>query len=749
MKIVCIGGGPAGLYLGILLKKADPGHEVEIYERNPPDQTFGWGVVFSDETLDNLLEADPESHAEIVRSFVHWDELDIHVKGERFTSRGHGFSGIARKQLLRILQRRAADLGIRVHHGVEISDLSPFASCDLLVGADGIRSRVRAAHAEAFRPSLEEGRCRYIWLGTHKIFERFTFVFEETEHGLFQAHAYRFDPETSTFIVECDESTWRNAGLDRASPEEGARYLERVFARWLDGHPLLLNASTWIRFTTVRNERWHHGNVVLIGDAAHTAHFSIGSGTKLAFEDAILLADSLARHEYDVPRALAAYEEERRPMVARLQKAAQDSLHFFENTRRHIRARPLTFAFNLLTRSKRIGWENLSLRDPELVERVRRAFAEEAGALPVDPTRPVPLPIFTPFRLRDMVLRNRVAVSPMCTYSATDGTVDDFHLVHYGSRAMGGAGLVFTEMTDVSPEGRISPGCAGMYDERHVEAWKRIVDYVHGRTEAKICLQLGHAGRKGSTKRMWEGMDEPLAEGGWEVLAPSPIPYLPHGPVPRAMDRADMDRVRDQFVRATEMAERAGFDMVECHFAHGYLLASFLSPLTNRRTDEYGGSLENRMRYPLEVFRAMRAVWPERKPMSVRISATDWFPGGFDEEDAVELAKALREAGCDIVHVSTGQTVPDARPVYGRMWQTRFAERIRNEAGIPTIAVGNITTADQVNTILAAGRADLCAIGRPHLADPNWTLRAAAELGWQEMDWPNPWAEGRRILERR
>jgi len=739
MKIVCVGGGPAGLYLSILLKKADPRHEITVIERNAPDQTFGWGVVFSDETLGNLLEADPESHEEIVRSFAHWDAIDVHFKGQVLRSTGHGFSGIARKQLLRILQRRAASLGVELRFNTEVEDLSPFAGHDLIVGCDGIRSRVRAAHADVFRPNLDFRKNRYIWLGTHKRFDAFTFIFEENEHGLFQVHAYRFDAETSTFIVECDETSWRNAGLDRMRPEEGAKYLERVFAKWLDGNPLLLNQSSWINFVTVRNERWRAGNVVLIGDAAHTAHFSIGSGTKLAIEDAILLADALRRHPASVEKALEVYEEERRPMVARLQKAAQDSLDWFENTRRHVQHEPERFVFSLMTRSKRIGWENLGVRDPELVRRVGALFAKEAGVA----GSPPPPPMFTPFRLREMTLQNRVVVSPMCMYSAKDGLVDDFHLVHYGARAMGGAGLVITEMTDVSAEGRITPGCAGMYEPAHVAAWKRIVDFVHERSAAKICLQLAHAGRKGSTRRMWEGIDEPLDEGNWPLLAPSPLPYLPHGQVPKEMDRADMDLVRDQFVRSTRMAEEAGFDMIEVHFAHGYLLSSFLSPLTNVRRDEYGGSLENRMRYPLEVFRAMRAAWPAHKPMSVRISATDWVEGGFEAEDAVVLARALKEAGCDIVHVSTGQTTREARPVFGRMWQTRFSDQVRNEAKIPTIAVGNISTADQVNTILAAGRADLCALARPHLADPHWTLRAAAEQGFEGLAWPPQYAPGR------
>ncbi|AKU92167.1 bifunctional salicylyl-CoA 5-hydroxylase/oxidoreductase [Vulgatibacter incomptus] len=742
MRVLCVGGGPAGLYLSILLKKANPRHEVTILERNAADQTFGWGVVFSDETLGNLLDTDPETHDEITRAFAHWDAIDIHVRGERIRSTGHGFSGIARKQLLRILQRRAVDLGVQIRHGVEVDDPRVLEGYDLVVGADGIRSRIRAAFEPAFGPSLDVRKCRYIWLGTRKVFDAFTFIFEENEHGLFQVHAYRFDPETSTFIVECDEESWKAAGLDRMSEKESLAYLERLFARHLDGHGLMANHSTWVNFATVRNERWHHGNVVLIGDAAHTAHFSIGSGTKLAIEDSIALADALSR-ESDVPSALALYESERRGVVERTQKAAQDSLRWFENVKRYRGMEPLQLAFSLLSRSKRISWENLRLRDPRLVSRVDEWFARRAG-VELGEGEPAPPPMFTPFRLRGMELKNRVVVSPMCMYSAEGGTPNDFHLAHLVSRAMGGAGLVFAEMTNVSPEGRITPGCTGIYDDAHTAAWKRIVDAVRACSDAKIALQLGHAGRKAATRLPWEaGADQPLPEGAWEIVAPSPLPYLPHSQVPREVDRADMDRLVAAYVQAAKRADQAGFDMLEIHFAHGYLLSSFLSPLTNVRRDRYGGTLENRMRFPLEVFEAVRATWPEDKPISVRISATDWVPGGFHGDDAVVVAKALKALGCDIVDVSTGQTTPMARPVYGRMWQARFADQVRHEAGIPTITVGNITTGDQVNTLIAAGRADLCALARPHLSDPHWTLHAAAEVGFDQLAWPSPYRSGK------
>lgn len=771
MKIVCVGGGPAGLYLGILLKKADPSRQVTIYERNPADQTFGFGVVFSDETLGNLLEADEPTHREIVRHFTRWEEIHIHLRGEVFRSTGHGFSGISRRSLLQILQRRAAELGVDVRFGADIDDLQAFSDVDLLVGADGIRSRVRAAHQEVFQPTVELGKSRYIWLGTHKRFDAFTFLFRETPHGLFQVHAYPFDRESSTFIVECDESTWHNAGLDRVSVEAGVRYLEDVFASWLDGNPLLSNQSSWLRFTTVKCESWRHENKVLIGDAAHTAHFSIGSGTKLAIEDAILLAQAIETQS-SVREALAAFEEERRPMVARIQKAAQDSREWFEGTSRHHRADSLTMAFGLLTRSKRIGWENLEERDPSFVDRVRVQFAARATLTDRDPPAPVshlpgasepvplddhgpapvtslPPPMFTRFQLRELVLTNRVVVSPMCMYSATDGLVDDFHLAHIGALASGGAGLILTEMTHVMEEGRITPGCAGIYNDEQMARWRRIVDLVHRTSDAKIALQIGHAGRKGATRLMWEGMDEPLVDGGWPLVSASPLPFHPHSQIPSEMSRAQMLAVKERFVTAAKRAAEAGFDMIEIHFGHGYLLASFLSPITNVRTDEWGGSPENRMKFPLEVFAAVRRAWPQHKPMSVRISATDWVEGGFEVEDAVEVGTALKTLGCDVLDVSTGQTTPDARPVFGRMWQTKFSEQIRNEVGIPTIAVGNISSADQVNTILAAGRADLCAIGRPHLANPRWTLHAAAEQGWTGQQWPRPLAAGASSLRRR
>jgi anthraniloyl-CoA monooxygenase len=761
MKVAVIGGGPAGLYFSLLMKKADPAHEVVLLERNAPDATFGWGVVFSDQTLGNFKAADPESFQEISDNFARWDDIDVHFKGRTITSGGHGFAGIARMKLLEILQQRGAGLGVDLRFGCELKDDSDLPAlglgdADLVVAADGVNSAVRRRHAAAIRPEVVSAQAPFVWLGTTRRFDAFTFIFVETPAGIFQVHAYRFSETHSAFIVECDEVSWRNAGFDRMDIDATIAACEEMFGPWLAGHRLLANipphqrAAPWLTFSRVHCERWwqrlDQETLVLIGDAAHTAHFSIGSGTKLAMEDAIALARILNGPDAtDLASALQAYEDERRTEALRLQNAARNSMEWFENVRRYARLDPEQFAYSLLTRSQRVSHENLRLRDQKYLEGVERWFASRASREEIPKAPP---PMFTPFKLRGMTVENRVVVSPMDMYSAEDGTPNDFHLVHLGARAMGGAGLVVTEMTCVSPEARISVGCTGMYRPEHAAAWRRIVGFVHAQSRAKICLQLGHSGAKGATKRMWEGMDDPLDDGAWPVTAASPIAFKPGLQVPREITRADMDRVRDEFVRATRMALTADFDMIELHCAHGYLLSGFITPLSNRRTDEYGGSLENRLRYPLEVFRAMREVWPQERPMSVRISATDWIEGGIEGSHAVEVAQAFHQAGADIIHVSAGQTAADAKPVYGRMFQTPFSDRIRNETGIPTIAVGNITEPDQVNSIIAAGRADLCALARPHLADPNWTLRAAAELGYQAQSWPVQYLSGKQQLER-
>lgn len=768
MNIVCIGGGPAGLYFAILMKKQDPGREIVVYERNRPYDTFGWGVVFSDQTLENLSGADDPTRREIIDSFAHWDDIDIHFGGRVIRSGGHAFCGIERKHLLNILQRRAEGLGVELVFETEVEGVHQFPDADLIVAADGVNSRVRSAHAERFEPDIAIGGCRYIWLGTHKVFDAFTFLFEKTEHGWFAVHAYRFDENTSTFIVETPEHVWRAHGLHEADVDASIAFCERLFGAYLGGHRLMSNArhlagSPWINFRRVLNRTWVMDNVVLMGDAAHTAHFSVGSGTKLALEDAIAAARAFERHA-DVPAALAAYEEERRVDVLRLQSAARNSMGWFENVARYAALPPEQFAYSLLTRSQRVSHENLRLRDAGYVAGLERWFSSrsqapsEGGAASDDsaavseiraPTpTPTPAPMFAPFALRGMELVNRVVVSPMAMYSADDGVAGDFYLVHLGSRAQGGAGLVFTETTAVSAEGRISPGCAGMYSDEHERAWQRITAFVHAHSRAKMCLQLGHSGPKGATKRGWEGMDEPLDEGAWPLLAPSAVPWSGRNQVPRVMTRDDMDAVRAAFVQATERAARAGFDMLELHAAHGYLLSAFISPLSNRRDDGYGGSIEARMRFPLEVFSAMRAAWPEERPMSVRISATDWHPEGLTPADAVAVAELLRDSGVDLVDVSAGQTSTEARPVYGRMFQTPLSDRIRNEVGVATMCVGNIYEPDHVNSILAAGRADLVAMARPHLADPYWTLHAAAELGHRDQYWPPQYQGGKEQLER-
>ncbi|HTS55243.1 MAG TPA: bifunctional salicylyl-CoA 5-hydroxylase/oxidoreductase, partial [Burkholderiales bacterium] len=722
-------------------------HDLTVLERNKPDDTFGWGVVFSDATLDNFRRADAQSHARIVRSFHHWDDIDVFFKGTKITSGGHGFCGIARKKLLHILQTRAAQLEVEQVFQTEVADEAPFADADLIVAADGVNSVMRRKYAKRFNPDIDVRKCRYIWLGSHQKLEAFTFAFESTPWGWFQLHAYRFDRNTSTFIVETREESWLAAGLDQVDQDGSIAFCEKVFGKYLDGHRLLSNArhlrgSAWLNFNRVLCRRWHHRNIVLIGDAAHTAHFSIGSGTKLAMEDAIALSRTLSEQP-EITRALELYQQERSTEALRLQSAARNRMEWFENVARYAHLEPLQFSYALLTGSQRIGHENLRLRDGRYVDRVEAWIAQGSGL----PAKPVP-PMFTPLRLRALALDNRVVVSPMAMYSCRDGVPDDFYLVHLGARALGGAGLVFTEMTCVAPDARISPGCAGLWNVEQALAWKRVVDFVHGRSSAKIGLQLGHAGPKGSTQLGWEQADEPLPDGNWPLIAPSPIAYGPHNQIPRAMGRADMDRVRDQFVRAARMGAGCGFDILELHCAHGYLLSSFICPLTNQRTDEYGGSLGNRLRYPLEVFRAMRAVWPEDRPMSVRISAHDWAPGGNTPDDAVEIARHFRAAGADLIDVSSGQTTRLARPVYGRMYQTPFSDRIRNEVGIATLAVGNIFEADHVNSIIAAGRADLCALARPHLADPFWTLHAAAQLGYAQMEWPKQYLTGKAQLER-
>jgi anthraniloyl-CoA monooxygenase len=758
MKVACLGGGPAGLYFAISMKLRDPSHQVTVFERNRPDDTFGWGVVLSDETLDNLADNDAVSAAAIRSHFAYWDDIAVVYRGTRTVSTGHGFCGIGRKALLLVLQARARELGVdlRFESEAEPEDIRRImAEHDLVVASDGLNSKARTLFADAFRPEIDMRRLKFCWLGTNQKFDdAFTFIFEETEKGWVWAHAYQFDDKTATFIAECTPETWAAWGFGEMSQDESIATLERIFARHLGGHGLMSNArhlrgSAWLNFPRVLCERWSHQNLVLMGDAAASAHFSIGSGSKLALESAIALADYL-RSEPTREAAFAKYEDARRTEVLRLQSAARNSLEWFEDVERYLHLDPVQFNYSLLTRSQRISHENLRLRDPEWLSSAEAWFQRQAGAPANAPAR---RPMFAPYRLRGMELINRVVVSPMAQYKAVDGCPTDWHFVHYAERAKGGAGLVYVEMTCVSPEGRITPGCPGFYAPEHEAAWRRIVDFVHAETPAKICAQIGHAGPKASVQVPWEDDEAPLEAGSWEIIAPSAVPWSPAHQVPREMSRADMDAVRDQFVAAAQMAERAGFDMLELHMAHGYLLSAFITPLSNRRMDEYGGSLENRMRWPLEVFRAVRAAWPEDKPISVRISANDWVGAdGVTPQEAVEIAAMLYAAGVDIVDVSAGQTSTRGKPVYGRMFQTPFSDRIRNDLQKPTMAVGNIYEPDHVNSILMAGRADLVCLARPHLADPYWTLHAAAALGDKAQDWPLPYLRGRdqmlRLAER-
>ena len=769
MRILCIGGGPAGLYFSLLMKLQNPQHSIRVLERNRPFDTFGWGVVFSDQTLGNLRSADPVTAGLISDAFNHWDDIDVHFRGRTVRSGGHGFCGIGRKRLLNILQQRCLDVGVDLVFEVDAKDDQELAAefeADLVIASDGLNSRIRTRYSDTYQPDIDLRQCRFVWLGTKKTFDAFTFAFEQTENGWFQAHAYKYDDETSTFIIETPEEVWKAHGLDAMEQGDAIAFCERLFAKYLDGNALLSNAThlrgsaIWIRFPRVICKAWTHwhGNtpVVLMGDAAHTAHFSIGSGTKLALEDAIELSRAFASHgEHDMRGTLAAYEAVRSVEVLKIQNAARNSTEWFENVDRYTAMDVEQFAYSLLTRSQRISHENLRERDANWLGGYERWMASNLLPSPLVEEglgKRVPPPMLLPLTARSITLKNRVVVSPMAMYSAVNGVPQDFHLVHLGARALGGAGLVFAEMTCPSAEGRITTGCPGLWNDEQMLAWKRIVDFVHGSSSAKIAMQIGHSGPKGSTQLGWEVTDEPLTddatEDNWPLLAASAVPYGPQNQVPKAMTTDDMRDVTAQFVSATERSAHAGFDWLELHCAHGYLLSSFICPLTNHRTDEYGGSIENRCRYPLEVFRAVRAVWPEHLPMSVRISAHDWAPGGNTADDAIVVARLFKEAGADFIDVSSGQTTRAAKPVYGRMYQTPFADRIRNEVGIRTIAVGSVFEADHVNSIIAAGRADLCAVARPHLADPAWTLHEAAKLGSPAIDWPKQYLSGRDQLYR-
>ncbi len=761
MKIVCIGGGPAGLYFALLMKKSNPAHDIRVVERNKPYDTFGWGVVFSDATLANMRQWDAETAAEIEQAFNHWDDIELEIKGRYIRSSGHGFVGIGRKKLLNILQQRCEALGVVLKFEQDVDSDADFPDADLVIASDGINSRIRTKYAEVFKPDVVTRPNRFIWLGTTRLYDAFNFTFVKTEHGWFQAHVYKFDDKTTTFIVETPEPVWKAHGLDQYSVDESIDFCEKLFGAHLQGNKLLSNArhlrgSAWLNFQRVKCEQWSLFNgkshVVLMGDAVHTAHFAIGSGTKLAIEDAIELTRQFRRFGETadhIPQVLAEYQALRSIDVLRLQNAAWNAMEWFESVgeRYADSLPPEQFMYSMLTRSQRISHENLRLRDKAWLEGFERWFAEQAGLTVASDAAPPP-PMFTPFKLRSVTLKNRVVVSPMAQYSAKDGIAGDYHLVHLGARAMGGAGMVFAEMTCVSAEGRITPGCPGMYTEEQFQAWKRIADWIHANSDARFAMQIGHAGAKASTRLAWEGIDRPLTEGNWPLLSASRQQYLEGvSQISAAMTRADMISTTADFVRSTEWSAKAGIDWLELHCAHGYLLSSFISPLTNQRTDEYGGSLENRLRYPLEVFKAVRAAWPEHLPISVRISANDWVEGGITPSDAVEIARAFKAAGADLIDCSSGQVSKLEKPIYGRMFQTPFSDRVRNEAGIATMAVGAISEADHVNSIIAAGRADLCAVARPHLANPAWTLTEAAKIGYTPITWPKQYLAGKGQME--
>ena len=745
MKVLCLGGGPAGLYFAISMKLRDAAHEVVVLERNKANDTFGWGVVLSDDALGRMQKNDPISTQAIRGQFAYWDDIAVVHDGVRTVSGGHGFAGIGRKAMLVILQARARELGVDLRFETEFKTAEEYRrDYDLVVACDGINSAVRREYESVFKPDIDMRKCKFVWLGTHAKFDdAFTFIFEKTKHGWVWAHVYQFDTETATFIVECLPETWDAWGFEAMSKEETVETCRAIFAAHLGGHDLMSNAAhlrgsaVWMQFPRVICSQWYHENVVLMGDAAATGHFSIGSGSRLAFDSAIALAEYL-HSEPTMQGAFERYQAERRVEGLRLQSAARNSLEWFEEVERYLDMPSPQFAYSLLTRSQRISHENLRLRDPARLREAEDWFQAQYGG------QAGRVPMFAPFQLRGMRLENRVVVSPMAQYKAVDGVPGDWHFAHYAERAKGGAGLVYTEMTCVSPNGRITPGCPGLYSPKHEAGWKRLVDFVHAETKAKICCQIGHSGRKGSTQVGWEEADAPLKSGNWPLLSASALKWSEKNWLPKAMDRGDMDTVLRQHVKAAEMAAEAGFDMIELHAAHGYLLASFISPISNIRDDDYGGSLENRMRYPLEVFREMRAVWPGERPMSVRISAHDWMgDDGMTPAEAVLVAQMFAGEGADIIDVSAGQTTPEAEPIYGRMFQTPFSDRIRNEAGLATMAVGNITDAEQVNQILLAGRADLVCLARPHLADPYWTLHQAMALGDAGVDWPLPYLPGR------
>lgn len=715
MKILILGGGPGGLYSGSLIKKTHPDWDITLIERNPHDATYGWGVVFSDRTLSSFREADYPSYRDITNRFVVWDTIEVRYRGETIRCGGNIFAGISRKVLLMLLQERCREFRVKLKFLTEVRDVADLKGYDLVIAADGVNSIVRRTWADEFKPSIVMGNSRFAWLGTHKVFDAFTFSFRRNEHGLFQAHVYPNDGLASTFIVQCDPETWRRAGLDRASEAETVAYCERVFAEDLNGEPLLANKSDWVAFSTVSNKIWRYQNMVLIGDAAHTADFTVGSGTKMAMEDAIALANAFERYGENIDAALNDYELERRPMIEGIQRAAAESNRYFETTTRYEAFEPMQFVYYLLTRSGRISYDELRRRDSAFVDAMDRWFYASTSGTQAPNLRIVaPPPMLVPLHLRGLTLHNRVAAPAATACTARDGVPDEAYTAELRDLTQSGAALIMTDLLAIAPEARITPGCSGLYRPEHAAMWSRLAKMAHDQ-QTRIAARLAHAGRRGATRPRTEGLDLPLREGGWPLLSASAIPFLLDGPVPKEMDSADMERVRDQFVRAAQMANEAGFDLLELYFAHGYLAASFLSPLTNRRRDNFGGSLENRMRYPLEILDAVRGVWPETKPLCVALSATDWAKGGLQPDDAVAIVRAMNERGADLFDILAGQTTLESQPVYGPYFLTSFSDQIRNEAHVATLTSGDITSTDQVNNIVAAGRADLCLMEPPRL----------------------------------
>lgn len=754
LKIICLGGGPASLYFSILMKKVNPAHDITVIERGDRSSTWGFGVVFSDETLQGFMEADAPSYKRIVEQFAYWGGIDTMIHGKTINSQGHGFCGMSRLKLLNVFHDRCDELGVNLRFNTDITSIDQLHmdEYDLVVAGDGITSLLREAYQDEFGTSMDWRANKFCWLATSKPLDDFTFIFRKNEHGWWWVHAYRYEEGMTTWIVETSEQTWASAGMDSATEAETRAYCEALFREELDGHALITNRSVWRTFPVLRNEKLYHKNIVLMGDAVRSAHFSIGSGTKLAMEDAIALAGFFQQTGDDVAGALEMYQGVRKDEADRLQRTAVVSLSWYEHIDRYAATQSAEqFTFNMMCRAKRVTYENLRLRDPDYVASVDRWFAEktkaETGFDDIDSEQPN-VPVFQPFRIGNMRIENRFQLSAMCQYCAVDGNPTDWHLMHYGQRAVGGAGLLNTEMICVSAEARITPGCTGIWNDAQTKQWQRIVDFVHANSRAKICAQIGHAGRKGATCLPWDGgIDEPLPTGSWEIVAPSALPYLDHGVVPREVTLADMDRIVADFVTATGNAERAGFDMIELHLAHGYLLSSFISPVTNQRNDEFGGDINARMSFPLRVLAAVRDAWPDDKPISVRISATDWVEGGLTEEDMLAAAAMLKHAGVDVLNVSTGQVTKDEDPVYGRMFQASFSDQIRNEVGISTIVAGNITTADQANTLIAAGRADIIALGRTIMNEPHFVLMAAARYGNTDQYWAPQYLSGKPLTE--